>query len=146
MPVREHVETLAEIRAARAMAWMTSAVAILVGTAGMLNTMVMSVHERTNEIGILRALGWRQRRVIRMVLSESITLSLLGAVVGTLGAMALVWLLTRLPTTSGVIDGRVPGFVVAQGFAIALIVGLCGGLTAACSAARMLPTAALRHI
>jgi len=146
MPVREHVETLAEIRAARAMAWLTSAVALLVGTAGMLNTMIMSVHERTKEIGILRAIGWRKIRIVRMVLSESLTLSLIGATIGAVGAIILVRLLTRLPAASGFIDGHIPAYVVAEGFVIATLVGLCGGMTAAYSTARVLPTTALRHM
>lgn len=113
--------------------------------AGMLNTMIMSVHERTREIGILRAIGWRPRRVVWMVLSESLLLSVTGASVGTLGAFALVRLLTRLPAASGLIDGRVPPVVIGQGFLIAVLVGLVGGSVAAYRAAKMLPTAALRH-
>lgn len=48
-----------EIRFIRATSWITSAIAIVIGTVGMLNTMIMSVAERTKEIGILRAIGWR---------------------------------------------------------------------------------------
>ena len=51
----------------------------------MLNTMIMSVFERTKEIGVLRAIGWGRWRVVKMILMESILLSLLGGVVGTLG-------------------------------------------------------------
>jgi len=145
MPVREHVETLTELRVVHAMAWLTSALALLIGMAGMLNTMIMSVHERTREIGILRAIGWRPRRVVWMVLSESLLLSVTGASVGTLGAFALVRLLTRLPAASGLIDGRVPPVVIGQGFLIAVLVSLVGGSVAAYRAAKMLPTAALRH-
>jgi putative ABC transport system permease protein len=145
MPVAEHVNSLAEIRAARVMAWVTSAIALMVGATGVLNTMFMSVHERTSEIGILRAIGWRKWRVLWMVLAESLILSQMGAIAGSLIAIGLVKLLTRLPLTNGVIDGHVPFVVVAEGFLIALMVGLIGGLGAAWIAARMLPTAALRH-
>ncbi len=48
-----------QIRLARAMAWTTAAVALFLGSVGMLNTMLMSIFERTREIGILRAVGWR---------------------------------------------------------------------------------------
>jgi putative ABC transport system permease protein len=143
MPVREHVETLTEIRVAHAMAWITSAVAMIIGAAGMMNTMMTSVHERTSEIGILRAVGWRKRRVVWMVLSESFVLSVVGACAGALGAVAVVWLLTRLPAASGLIDCYVPLSAVGQGFAVAILVGLLGGLISAVGAARMLPTDAL---
>ena len=69
------------IKLAGAMAWMTSAIALVIGAIGMLNTMIMSVLERTQEIGILRAIGWRKLRVMRMILGESFVLSLGGAVV-----------------------------------------------------------------
>ena len=50
---------------------MTSAIALVIGAVGMLNTMIMSVLERTQEIGILRAIGWRKIRIMRMILMES---------------------------------------------------------------------------
>ena len=51
---------------------MVTAIAILIGVIGMLNTMVMSVLERTQEIGILRAVGWLRSRIVRMVLGEAV--------------------------------------------------------------------------
>ena len=57
-----------ELKVAKAMAWVTSLIALLIGTFGIMNTMVMSIHERTKEIGTLRAVGWRKGRVIRMIL------------------------------------------------------------------------------
>ena len=92
-PTAEFVNSTTEIRFIRAMAWVTSAVALVIGAVGMLNTMVMSVFERTREIGILRAIGWGRWRVVRMILMESILLSLTGGVVGTAGAVALTHVL-----------------------------------------------------
>ncbi len=92
-PTAEFVNSTTEIRFIHAMAWVTSAVALVIGAVGMLNTMVMSVFERTKEIGILRAIGWGRWRVVRMILMESILLSLTGGVVGTAGAIALTHVL-----------------------------------------------------
>ena len=141
----EHVKGVSEIQLAKAMAWLTSAVALFIGAFGVMNTMIMSVHERTREIGVLRAIGWRKRRVVRLILLESVLLSLIGAVVGSLGAMILVRLLTRLPTVSGLIDGRIEPQFVGYGLAIALVVGLLGGILPAFRASRMLPSSALRY-
>ncbi len=145
MPIREHVDTLTEIRAASAMAWLTSVLALVVGTAGVLNTMLMSIMERTREIGVFRAIGWTSRQVVWMVLAEAVSLSLIGAVLGTLTALAIVGILTRLPWAGGFVDGYVPPSVIAQGMTIAILIGVLGGSLAGVHAARMLPTEALRH-
>ena len=71
-PARDHVQGDTQIRLARAMAWTTAAVALILGSVGMLNTMLMSIFERTREIGILRAVGWRRRRVLALVLGEAL--------------------------------------------------------------------------
>ena len=141
----EHVKSVSEIQLAKGMAWLTSAVALFIGAFGVMNTMIMSVHERTREIGVLRAIGWRRGRVVRLILLESVLLSLVGALVGSLGAMILVRLLTRLPVVSGLIDGRIEPKFVGIGLAIAALVGLLGGSLPAFRASRMLPSSALRY-
>ena len=101
-PVRRRSNT--QIRRGKAMAWMTSAVALFIGGIGMLNTMIMSVFERTREIGILRAIGWRPRRVMRMILMESVLLSLGGGVAGHAGGHRPDLVLSRLPAVNGAIQ------------------------------------------
>lgn len=144
-PTRKAVDSMMHIRLSRAMAWMTSIVAVLIGGIGMLNTMLMSVMERIREIGILRAVGWRKRRVVGMVLGEALVLSLLGAIVGILGAVVLTGLLSRLPSVNGFLSGEIAPLVMFQGLGIAVIVGLLGGLYPAWRAAMLLPTEAVRH-
>lgn len=144
-PTAEFVNSTTEIQMIRAIAWVTSAVALVIGAVGMLNTMIMSVFERTREIGILRAIGWGRWRVVKMILMESILLSVAGGVLGTLGAVGLVQLLSRHPAVSGMIDSRVDPAVILQGFIIALCVGLLGAAYPAYRGAQLLPTEALRH-
>ena len=127
------------------MAWLTSSIALFIGFFGMVNTMVMSVNERMHEIGILRALGWRLLRIIRMVVLESVFLSTLGALAGMAGATVLVQLLTRSPTVNGLIEGKVQPALLGYGLLIALGLGLLGSVLPAVRAAQMLPTEALRH-
>ncbi len=78
MTTEQFVDNDNSIKLAGAMAWMTSAIALVIGAVGMLNTMIMSVLERTQEIGILRAIGWRKARMMRMILGESFALSWAG--------------------------------------------------------------------
>ena len=75
-----------------------SFMAILVGGVGVLNTMLMAVFERTREIGVLRALGWRRRGVLGMILRESVLLGLLGGLLGIAVAFGLIDLLSLSPT------------------------------------------------
>ncbi len=74
----EHITNSQAYRMVQAMSWGTSLLAVLVGVLGVMNTMLMTVFERTQEICVLLALGWRRGRIIRMVLWESALLGLLG--------------------------------------------------------------------
>ncbi len=144
-PPGEFVQQNSQIRAATAMAWMTSMVALFIGFIGVLNTMFMSVFERTREIGILRAIGWGPSRVMRMILLESVLLSIGGGIIGTLGGLGLIKLLSHLPTVNGVVQAAISAEIVAKGFAIAIVVGLIGAAYPAYRGSRLLPTEALRH-
>jgi putative ABC transport system permease protein len=144
IPSREYADTAVELRMARSAAWLTSTIALVVGAIGTLNTMIMSVFERIQEIGLLRAIGWRRSRVVRWVLLESLLLALAGAIGGSAAGLAAIRVLSTLPASSGVVSGTVSPAIVLQGFAIALLVGLVGGAYPAYRAARLLPTDALR--
>ena len=120
----DFVKNVSQIRITRAMAWLTSTIALVLGAIGVLNTMIMSVFERTKEIGTLRAIGWKKLRVMRMILSESLLLSLLGGARRRVAAVVMLRVLSRMPLTSGLIEGDVAPPVILQGFAIAAVVGL----------------------
>jgi putative ABC transport system permease protein len=141
----ESVSSTTEIRFIRATSWITSAIAIIIGAVGILNTMIMSVFERTREIGILRAIGWRRWRIVRMILTESVLLSLFGGIVGTTTAVVLTPLLGRHPAVAGLINPRIAGSAIGLGIAMALCVGLLGAAYPAYRGAQLLPTEALRH-
>jgi putative ABC transport system permease protein len=145
MTTDKYVSSNTQIRAVQAMAWITSMIALVIGTVGVLNTMFMSVVERTLEIGILRAVGWRPSRVLHMILIESLLLSLSGAIVGTTGAVLLCRFLSKLPEANGLISGETSVAVILEGFMIALAVGFIGGGFPALRGSRLSPTEALRH-
>jgi putative ABC transport system permease protein len=145
MTTGTYVSTSAQLRLGRAMAVLVSTIALVMGTLGVLNTMVMAVFERTQEIGILRAIGWRRGRVLRMILLESVLLSLAGAVLGTLAAVLLCRLLGHLPGAGGLVSGQIPPLVIVACLALAPVLGLLGGLYPAWHGSHLLPTEALRH-
>lgn len=120
--------------------WLISIVAGIVGGIGVANTMITSVYERTKEIGILRAVGWTQRNIISLILTEGIALSVIGGVLGIfLGSMVA----EAIAIYTG-FSVYVSAELTAQAFTFALIVGVVGGLYPAVKAAQMDPVMALR--
>lgn len=145
LATRDFVETDTRMQLAGAMAFMTSAVALVIGAIGTLNTMLTSVLERTREIGILRALGWPRRRIVSMILLESCGLAVVGSLLGCLLAIAMTWLLAQAPAAKGILSPSIDLASVAQGVMLAIGIGLLGAILPAWRAAQMLPTEAFRE-
>jgi putative ABC transport system permease protein len=129
----------------RGMAAVTSLIALVIGSIGMLNTMFMSVLERTQEIGTLRAIGWRKSRVLRMILAESLLLSMIGGLVGIVFAWMLMQVLSHSSSVQGLIRPELSLSVVWQGLLLATIAGAAGGLYPAFRGTRVAPSEALRY-
>lgn len=142
----DFVRTDTRLKLADAMAWMTSLVAIVIGGVGTLNTMLTSVHERTREIGILRAIGWPRRRIVLMILAESLCLAVAAAMIGGLAAICLTWLLSQTAAGSGLLVPVIDLPILATGLTLAAGIGLLGAWLPARRAARLQPTAAFRDI
>jgi putative ABC transport system permease protein len=118
------------------------AVALLVGGVGIANVMVISVLERRSEIGLRRALGATRRHVGEQFLSESLLLSCLGGLVGTLiGVVA-----TSAYAMSQHWSIIVPPLALYGGVGAAVVIGAVAGLYPALRAARLSPTDALRTV
>jgi len=122
-----------------------SGIAIFIGGIAVMNTMVMAVFERTREFGILRALGWRTRRIIQMVIGESLLLCLISAVVGSLLAIGLTQMIILFPAVRSLItlDYTLPVFI--RGFVVGISVALLGAIYPAFRAARLSPAQAIRY-
>jgi putative ABC transport system permease protein len=143
MVANEVVGTSQGFRIARAMSWSTSLLAIMVGVLGVMNTMLMTVFERTHEIGILLAVGWKRRRVVYMVLCESALLGLLGGITGvTLGAVGLKVMETT-PAIRGLLEPDLSPKLFLISIAIAVVVGVISGLYPAWRSSRLSPSLAL---
>jgi putative ABC transport system permease protein len=131
-------------RILQAMSWSTSLLAVLVGVLGVMNTMLMNVFERTQEICVLLALGWRRARIVRMVLWESALLGLLGGVVGVLIGTVGIKILGATPAIRGLLEPDISISLIAISVAIAVAVGVISGLYPAWRSSRLTPSSALR--
>jgi ABC-type antimicrobial peptide transport system permease subunit len=141
----DFVEQMPDMQAMDAMMAAISFLAIAVGGIGVLNTMLMSVLERTREIGVLRALGWRRRRVLGMIINESLLLGLIGGVVGILVAFGLTFLFSLIPMFGSMLSAQWDLVIFARALTVALLLGLLGGLYPAYRATRLQPVEALRY-
>jgi ABC-type antimicrobial peptide transport system permease subunit len=134
-----------EMKNMNVIVWAISALAILVGGIGMMNTMIMSVFERTREIGTLRALGWRRRRVLGMVIKESLALGLIGVVMGIVLAWLLGLAMQQIPLWGTWLAVVITPGLLAQALVVAILLGAVGGLYPAWRAASLSPVEALRY-
>ena len=122
-----------------------SFLAIFVGGVGVMNTMLMAVLERTREIGVLRALGWRRRRILGMILQEAVLLGILGGIAGILIALGLGGLFSKIPMVGELLTPVWEYDIFVRAVAIALFLGVLGGIYPAIRATRLQPVEALRY-
>jgi ABC-type antimicrobial peptide transport system permease subunit len=141
----EFAESMPDMQNMNAMMVAITLLALIVGGISMANTMIMSVYERTREIGTLRAVGWRRRRVLWMVLKESVLLSSLGTAIGFVSAIVLSWLMSTIPLWGDFLKIVVSPNLLLQTAIIALLLGAIGGLYPAWRAANLSPVEALRY-
>jgi putative ABC transport system permease protein len=117
--------------------------ALLVGGIGIMNIMLVSVTERTREIGLRKAVGAKRRHILVQFLTESMTLSGVGGLIGVAcgyGISRVVELASK-----GNMHTKVPLFVAVGGFCFACAVGVFFGIYPAWRAAKLDPIQALRH-
>jgi putative ABC transport system permease protein len=119
-------------------------IALVVGVLGVLNTMMMSVSERTREIGMLRAVGWTRRRVLGVILAEGVLLSLVGAGLGLAMGVAGTELLIRM-MPDALLTAKYSVATLGKGVMVGLGVGLLATAYPALRASRLRPVEALRY-
>lgn len=119
-----------------------AAVSLLVGAIGIMNMMLVSVAERTREIGIRKAIGARERHIIIQFLAESIMISFLGSMIGLIIGVGLSQGVGR-----GILGYAVPFSIwpVVLSVSVAVIVGLASGVMPAMKAAKLNPIDSLRY-
>ena len=117
------------------------ALSLVVGGIVIMNIMLMVVSERTREIGLRKALGARRRDILWQILTESVTLSTFGGMVGTTLGFGLAMIIAMVSPLPAIVEP----WSIAMGLGITAIVGLFFGLYPAMRAARLDPIEALRR-
>lgn len=118
-----------------------AAVSLLVGGIGVMNIMLVSVTERTSEIGLKKALGARKSRILTQFLTESAVLTCLGGIIGVIAGIILSWIIARMSDTPVAIS--IPIMFGAVAFSMG--VGILFGLLPSVKAANLDPIEALRR-
>jgi putative ABC transport system permease protein len=134
---------------------------LMVAAFGVINTLFMSVYERTRELGVAKALGMRPRQIVGLVLSESLLLALVSGVIGVVAAGLITWPLATRGINLGMseeqgfavggitLDPRVYGIFELKSLVIPVVtlfvVAVLGGLWPALRAARFDPIRAMRQ-
>ena len=117
-------------------------ISMLVGGIGIMNIMLVNVTERTREIGVRRAVGARQRDILRQFLAEAVALSLTGGFLGLLGSAGLTYLIYWVVPK---FDMRAPLWIMIPAFLLSAVTGVAFGVWPARKAARIQTIDALRY-
>jgi putative ABC transport system permease protein len=113
------------------------ALAILIAVLGVINTLALSVIERTRELGLLRAIGMRRSQIMRMITVESVVISVFGALLGLLVGSGLGVATVRALEDQGITELGFPWVQMGTYLAVAAVVGVVAAILPAIRAARL---------
>lgn len=122
-----------------------SILAVGIGAIGVMNTMIMSVFERTREIGILRAVGWSGRRILQMIIGESLLLCAVATVVGTAIGVLATRAILLIDLVRNLLEPQYTFDIFLRAILVAVVVALLGAIYPAVRAVRLTPMEALRY-
>ena len=123
-----------------------AAISLLVGGIGIMNTMLMSVTERTHEIGVLKAVGATNNRILAIFLTEAALIGLLGGVIGIAIGVGLSSIISIIAVASGFpLEAVVSPTLLVGALAFSMFVGLVSGFLPARRASMLDPVEAMRH-
>lgn len=138
----EQAKNLQDLSAAtnQQLIWIAS-ISLLVGGIGVMNIMLVSVTERTREIGLKKAIGARKRRILAQFLTEAAVLTSLGGIIGVVAGIIMAQVISKISQTPSAIS--VPAILFSVVFSMAI--GILFGLLPSIKAANLNPIDALRH-
>jgi len=120
-------------------------ISLVVGSIGIMNIMLVSVTERTREIGLRKAIGAKRRDIIAQFLLEAAMLSLVGGAIGLTGAWLVAQGISLIDLGGFTIKATVSPFIVFLAVSVSVFIGLASGMYPAVRAARLNPIDALRY-
>ena len=127
------------------------AVSLFVAAIGIANTMMMSIYERTKEIGVMKVLGCDMGNIRNMFLIESGFIGLLGGVIGLILSYGISYLINHFPVAASMMGGmegdisRIPLWLSGSALGFAVVVGMVAGFLPAIRAMKLSPLAAIRN-
>ena len=142
VPIEELTQRRQTQRIFNTFLFLIAAISLLVGGIGIANIMLSTVTERTREIGIRRALGAKRRHIMQQFLTETVTVSVLGGLVGVMFGYLFSWGVVE-PLTG--YDAIITRNSIVLSLGISMVVGVLSGIYPARRAARLDPISALRH-
>lgn len=120
--------------------WIAS-ISLLVGGIGVMNIMLVSVTERTREIGLKKALGAKKSKILVQFLTEAAVLTLMGGILGIIVGIILAYVISGISSAPVAISGP----AIALAVAFSTVIGVVFGMVPSVKAANMNPIDALRH-
>jgi len=120
-------------------------ISLLVGSIGIMNIMLVSVTERTREIGLRKAIGAKRRDILLQFLLEAAMLSLAGGTIGLTGAWLAAWGISQIDLGGFTINAVVSPLIVTVAVLVSVFIGLASGIYPAMRAARLNPIDALHY-
>ena len=122
-----------------------ASISLLVGSIGIMNIMLVSVTERTREIGIRKAVGAKRRDILMQFLIEAATMGFAGGGIGIAGGWLLAWAISQVDIGGFKLASAVSIDIIILAFSVSLFIGLASGLYPALRAARLNPIDALHY-
>jgi putative ABC transport system permease protein len=127
-------DAASQISIAETMLYVLLGLSVVIGILGIINTMALSILERTRELGLLRAIGMRRSHLVQMVVTESVVMSLFGAVLGLVAGGAAG---AAVVTVLGLSTLEIPWLSLAVFLGLAVVAGLVAALAPSARAAKV---------